>query len=321
MLFSSPRRLDRMLTAVRHALGRGKHFLVTAAIRVGAPSADEQVSIDRLRDTVRAMPPMELETSGAASEWAQNRAALRQAVLKRDPRKFLRWPVVTKTMYVLDAPYVYEELHGLQADGHWPDRWAPALREDAAGTPIPHREYPASSGNLIHHCHHVFRFERSTGLSIEDFSQIVEFGGGYGSMCRLVHRLGFRGRYIIVDFPEFSALQRFFLDSVGVSRPGFDVRLVSSLDDLPAHVESDLRPSLFLSTWALSEASEEVREQVLKVVKGFDAYLLAYQMQFHEVDNREYFGNLKADLASVTWQDVPAPSSAEASDAYLFGAR
>ena len=45
---------------------------------------------------------------------------------------------------------------------------------------------------------------------------IVEFGGGYGSMCRLLHKLGFSGQYFIYDLPEFVALQRYFLKSIGM---------------------------------------------------------------------------------------------------------
>lgn len=33
-------------------------------------------------------------------------------------------------------------------------------------------------------------------------------------MCRLVHRLGFAGRYVICDLPELSILRRYYLKSV-----------------------------------------------------------------------------------------------------------
>src|SRR5207244_11597755 len=51
---------------------------------------------------------------------------------------------------------------------------------------------------------------------VDDLACVLEFGGGYGSMCRLFHNLGFRGRYLIFDLPAFSALQRFFLRSIGM---------------------------------------------------------------------------------------------------------
>ena len=35
-------------------------------------------------------------------------------------------------------------------------------------------------------------------------------------MCRLFHQLGFSGRYVIYDLPQFSALQAFYLGSVGL---------------------------------------------------------------------------------------------------------
>lgn len=45
---------------------------------------------------------------------------------------------------------------------------------------------------------------------------VLEFGGGYGSLCRGFHRCGFKGKYMIFYFPHFSTLQRFFLGSAGI---------------------------------------------------------------------------------------------------------
>jgi hypothetical protein len=49
-----------------------------------------------------------------------------------------------------------------------------------------------------------------------DTDCIIEFGGGFGSMCRLVHALGFRGQHIIFDLPPVWALQRYYLRLHGI---------------------------------------------------------------------------------------------------------
>lgn len=41
-----------------------------------------------------------------------------------------------------------------------------------------------TSANRVHQAYHLYRFEQTTGLRIDDFGQIVEVGGGYGAMCR-----------------------------------------------------------------------------------------------------------------------------------------
>ncbi len=35
------------------------------------------------------------------------------------------------------------------------------------------------------------------GARIDEYDQVVEFGGGFGALCRLARRLGFRGRYAL----------------------------------------------------------------------------------------------------------------------------
>src|SRR4029077_4227477 len=138
----------------------------------------------------------------------------------------------------------------------WRRRWRPALREDSTGLPQRCRYDIRSSGNLIHHAYTLFKFEQSVGKTIDQFSSIFEFGGGYGGFCRLAHRLGFRGTYLIFDLPEFSALQKFFLESLripvndGQKRPG--VHCISDFADLESRlgVSTDW---LLVGLWSLSE--------------------------------------------------------------------
>ncbi len=127
------------------------------------------------------------------------------------------------------ARFARVELHALRKSERW-DVWRRAIGEQAAGLPFPCLFYPLSSSNAIHHGYHLYRFETQTGVGIQEFGTIVEFGGGYGSLCRLAHRLGFRGKYIIFDLPEQCALQRYYLSSIGI--PG--VFTTSSAEELRA---------------------------------------------------------------------------------------
>jgi len=70
---------------------------------------------------------------------------------------------------------------------------------------------------LIHHTYHIAQFEDKVGERISNFDFIFKFGGGYGSMCKLLHNPGFKGRYVLYDFPVFSALQEFFLKCHNIS--------------------------------------------------------------------------------------------------------
>ena len=43
-------------------------------------------------------------------------------------------------------------------------------------------------------------FTLGLGLTTKDFVKVVEFGGGYGSMCRLFRNMNYLNKYIIFVF-------------------------------------------------------------------------------------------------------------------------
>ena len=143
------------------------------------PSGDERTSLSELQRTFRNLPV--LETTNALpseSAWLCNMNRLRELVLKQDPRGFLRWNVVSGTMFVGNARYICKELSYLKRLPDWTTRWRPAIKESQVGHPIPFILFPASSGNLIHHAYHVARFEEATKLRIDNMDFVFEFGGG-----------------------------------------------------------------------------------------------------------------------------------------------
>jgi hypothetical protein len=193
---------------------------------------------------------------------------------------------------------------------------------------VPFWALPWSSGNLIHHAYHLAQFEARTGHSAEEFPAIVEFGGGYGSMCRLIHQLGFAGRYVIYDLPEFSALQAFYLGSLGLRLvdaarlEGAD-RGVARAADLAALERAlgwaDARRSLFVATWSLSETPGRAREPIMPIVAQCRGVLIAYWRTFGEMNNHEYFSRWAAEHPAFAWSHRPIPSLPE--HFYLFGTR
>ncbi|HWN97236.1 MAG TPA: hypothetical protein VNT99_19550 [Methylomirabilota bacterium] len=235
---------------------------------------------------------------------------LRELIETEDPRRFIEWDVVSKTMFVGSAPYVAKELRALRSSRKWPTRWKQAVREDSAGLPERCRFHLTSSGNLIHHAYSLDSFERATGRSIEHFPRIIEFGGGYGSLCRLVHRLGFRGEYLIFDLPEFSALQRYFLSSVGVPVSDDDqsrgVHCISDLETLKAMTTARLG-WLFVGLWSISETPLDFRHSILGEGANIDSYLIAYQDRFGEVDNVEFFSKWACARTNIEWTSILIP--------------
>jgi hypothetical protein len=260
----------------------------------------------------------------AQRAWNDNMHTLQRMVESHDPRAFLSWDVVAGTMFVKYAKYSRTEYGYLRSLADWP-RWKEALREDDAGLPAKCPFDTSTSCNLVHHAYHVAQFEKFSNETVSNFDYVFEFGGGYGSMCRLFFKLGFKGRYLIVDLPAFSALQEYFLKSVGIKVLTTDefikgesgVLCASDIDELDDLIGGG-RKSLFLATWSISESPLFVREKILgKYSNAFDAYLVAFQPKFEDVDNAVFFEKLRADHPDYSW--VTEDMAHLKKQKYLFG--
>ncbi len=248
--------------------------------------------------------------------WGAKRTRLRKLIAFSDPRAFLTWSALAETMFPEPyARFALIELRDLRKSGNWAV-WRRAIRERAIGLPFPCFYDPLTSSNAIHHGYHLHRLQAETGVQVSDFGLILELGGGYGSLCRIAHGRRFAGRYVLYDLPELCALQRYYLDSLGIS----GVETVSNVAELRAKLEQPrCGPRLFVATWSLSESPLDFRAWIEEVIDGFDAFLIAYQKEFLEIDNEAFFAGWQRRFSGVQWtvsniDHLPG-------NAYLFGRR
>jgi hypothetical protein len=261
--------------------------------------------------------------------WDGLRRELRARLREDDPAEFLRWAPVRRTMVKRSHRRAAPQLAHLRTRPDWRRRWRPAVRETTLGDPRPLPSYPWSSANLIFQAYHLCRFEEATGRALATMGTIVEFGGGYGRLCHLVHDLGFSGTYVIFDLPEVAVLQRFYLRHVGiaVSDPrdgGWPARGVVTVVDL-AELRALLRArpraeAAFVAIGSLSEAPLALREALLTDLASFDAFLFFYAAQHDSIDNRAHFARWRRRLDTHDWHDTPIPHL-EKDAWYLFGHR
>ncbi|MCE5280582.1 MAG: hypothetical protein LLG93_00600 [Deltaproteobacteria bacterium] len=287
--------------------------------------------ITALRSEIMSLPEIDASTdSEAEAIWLNNRKELRVQILKDDPREFLTWDVVTGSMFVGDRLFVDSELDYLMKRQNWKTVWEQVIQEDPVGTPKRYNRDKRSSGNRIHTAYHLARFEEQTGLSLRESRFIVEFGGGYGSLCRLIHKLGFTGLYVIYDLPELVALQKFYLRSlsmpfIGVNdkpdRTGQHGGIFCTSDiNLLRRMESHAAGGpLFIATWSLSETKPSFREEIISIpmVRSARAYLIAYQKYFEGIDNMDFFLRWCAQRPDVGWCDSEIAHMP--GNHYLFG--
>jgi hypothetical protein len=199
---------------------------------------------------------------------------------------FWHWPAVRHTMTVQHVP-IGDQLAYLQQDRA---RWMPVVGD--------HHEH--HSRNLIHQAYHLKVWEDTTGQRVDRLGTILEFGGGYGAMADLCRRLGFVGRYVIVDLPEFMLLQAYFLAGRGV---------------VFEHVAEPIDCDLFIAVYSLSETDPAYRAQFLAHLDAA-SYLLLYSGRFAEYDNADWAQRLAAARPGYRWQDEQFPGRP---DNYLIG--
>jgi len=302
-----------MLETINHIIAK---LLIYAFDKPLLPPIRQELNlIEELKSRFRGMHIMgDNDIPFSEEEWARNANRLRELVLNSNPREFLRWDVVLKTMFVTHASYLQKELNYLKSLPEWKTRWRRAIRESQQGHPIPYPFHPTSSGNLIHQAYHLAQFEEKTGVRIDEVKFVFEFGGGYGCMCRLFYNMGFNGTYIIFDLPYLSALQEYYLKSIGIHvRDGklfkignVGVICVSDLEQLRGIVLDGLKNcnSIFVATWSISEVPIFLRNSILPLVSQFTAFLVAYQHKFGKVDNLRFFKEWKAGFDErVAWND------------------
>ncbi len=146
------------------------------------------------------------------------------------------------------------------------------LLEDFVGLPIISDAQFMTSANRAHHASHLAYYAKLTGKKFWDANSVVEWGGGYGNMARIVRRLNPTMTYVIVDLPELLALQYVYLGTLeGLA----NINIVASERDSVAIGKINLIPSelllaekfrlkceAFISTWALTECPRYIQQYV-----------------------------------------------------------
>jgi hypothetical protein len=273
-----------LLKTIQRARRKIFYFTHKREDLLNAPSSEEEEKINKIRGAIKNLPPLSPKTSVSDAEkiWLQFSLNLREKIINSDPRNFLNWEVIQYTMFH-DASYL--EYRELKKDWSY---WKKNLMEDKFGNPMPYYLDKNTSGNLVHYAYSLEQL-RKISIDIKNFDQIVEVGGGYGGMARLIFNLGFTGNYIIYDLPEFSALQEYYLSSIS-EEIAKKISFVSRSTDLKNKFATG-KKTLFIATWSLSEMALTARQEIFEAIGKIDTYLIAYRKTFGEVNNEEYFSS------------------------------
>lgn len=222
------------------------------------------------------------------SLWSEYNHDLGCQLLPRPPFSFLRNSLIAMTMFAnARGNWLKTELSFLE-NIYTQTRLKDLLIEDYAGKPrLANLKY-LTSHNTIHHLYHYTRFIDFSTPRAESIRTVVEWGGGYGNLAKLILRVIHRPvTYIIIDTSLFCCLQWIYLTTILGAEL---VNIITNPDDcaiekhkinlLPLGLMDcyDFSADLFVSTWALSESSRHAQDYV-RGKKWFEAkhLLLAYQ--------------------------------------------
>ena len=148
-----------------------------------------------------------------------------------------------------------------------------ALKESLIGLPLITNSKYLTSENSIHQFYHISSYLAKTSKDLITSKTIVEWGGGYGCLSRIIKKINHDCTYIILDLPELSALQYVYLSSIfGKNSVNFidndvnfqksKINLLSS--DYLINSNIKLQTETFISNWALTESGVEYQKFILK---------------------------------------------------------
>lgn len=137
------------------------------------------------------------------------------------------------------------------------------------------------------------------GWDIESLSKldsIVEIGAGIGEMTDIVHKLGFEGKYSILDFPEVHTLQKHLHDTIGIP----NVEYVTDLDNFPV-------ADLGIACFSFTEMPLEERSKIIERMSQTKNWLIIYSKHIFGIDNESYIKDFVKNFPNhdVDFFDVP----------------
>jgi hypothetical protein len=138
------------------------------------------------------------------------------------------------------------------------------------------------------------------GWNIEklaSINSIIEIGAGIGEMTDIIYKLGFNGKYSILDFPEIHTLQKHLHDRLEID----NVEYVTDLNNLPV-------ADLGIACFSFTEMPIEERDKIIDHMALTKNWLIVYSKHIFGIDNESYIHDIflkKFQNHNIKFFDVP----------------
>jgi putative sugar O-methyltransferase len=230
--------------------------------------------------------------STAHPYWEKQLTEIRQLIQSDEMSNFLNWGPILNTMFPLDNT-IKEKYNYLKGNKNW-KHYKKYLTDVDFGNPQKSIELDNVTGNTIQQVYQISILEEITECAIKDAESILEIGGGYGNMCRIIKNMEHKRNYYIYDFPEVCEIQQSFLESAGTKLPYFFITDPEKLEK-----EYDLIIGMF----SLAEMPLLLRKVFAKI--NCNVWYIAHGAHFeHDINNMIYFKLFKDKKPEFTWHDL-----------------
>ena len=263
--------------------------LRTKSIRVINKIID--VIYDKIRIKINPGFVIDEPTSNSIGYWGDYEQKI-LSEFRSYPENFLRQPTIRLTIHPNEQEVCYRALNILEQSNYFNKILFPFASDPPLGNPFRCANLPSASPLTIQHLFYLDDIHTNLGIDVlcRNDVQVVEFGAGYGNMCRLAHHAGFSGSWCIYDLPLMQTVQKSYL--LKTSR----VENIKFIDDISKVDNISGTVKVFVATYSLSEADFLTQNKVLSIIDEFDFIYITYQEKFKDQENTKYFQSLQNKL-------------------------
>jgi len=224
--------------------------------------------------------------------------------INNSPMTFLRSPAIRQTIHPNQQDLARSYFEDLLKKPFFTDHIFPRVQEPSMGDPYLCDFFPFASPLSIQYLYYLTLMHEKFGFFLPEsqVNHIVEIGGGYGNLCRLMKSFGFNGRYVIVDMPDMHKIQEHYLNYVlsgKLNETAIEFRMTDGLSRFSAP-----KDSILIATFSLNEMPMDLRKSIEPFYKNFGYLFFAYNRTFCGVDNYKYFADLSSRLVDTFFVQV-----------------
>ena len=170
-----------------------------------------------------------------------------------DPKSLFKINQGENSLFWKDSWYTEDQINILRTDDNFNVRYKHLLdnRSDIPSEFI--SEYYPSSGCNISHVYQLKLILDTFGSDLSNYHNILEFGSGYGNLCNLFYKIGYKNKYHICELDPVVNIAKKYLENNNVP-----------MDNINFKPKDNIDYDLFIGFYSISETLPDVRNRIIE---------------------------------------------------------